>query len=151
MYYTFILDEFNRPIPTDDGAFSVDFQMKGPVGQKWTPTINAASSRYFAINVYERGSNEPLSDISIEAHKDKVYTIKVYPLNPLSDTAPTQVAFSITYTPSWQGGAASYYLPVNGTENSFLWTEYDATGANKDGLSPSIETVVITQIEPDNN
>lgn len=151
MYYTFILDEFNRPIPTDDGAFSVDFQMKGPVGQKWTPTINAASSRYFAINVYERGSNEPLSDISIEADKDKVYTIKVYPLNPLSDTAPTQVAFSITYTPSWQGGAASYYLPVNGTENSFLWTEYDATGANKDGLSPSIETVVITQIEPDNN
>lgn len=151
MYYTFILDEFNRPIPTDDGAFSVDFQMKGPVGQKWTPTINAASSRYFAINVYKKGSNEPLSDISIEADKEKVYTIKVYPLNPLSDTAPTQVAFSITYTPSWQGGAASYYLPVNGTENSLLWTEYDAAGANKDGLSPSIETVVITQIEPDNN
>lgn len=152
MYYTFYTDENDNPIPTDAGAFSVDFRMTQPVGQSWTPTLNAASSRYFAINVYERKSGNKVTTPSIEASEDIVYTIKVYPLNPLSPMNPTQVAFSITYTPSWQGGSASYFLPINGTSATNLaWTEYGWTSgdydANGDGVAPSTETIVITQIE----
>lgn len=152
MYYTFYTDENDNPIPTDAGAFSVDFRMTQPVGQSWTPTLNAASSRYFAINVYERNSGNKVTTPSIEASEDIVYTIKVYPLNPLSPMNPTQVAFSITYTPSWQGGSASYFLPINGTSATNLaWTEYGWTSgdydANGDGVAPSTETIVITQIE----
>lgn len=122
---------------TEEGAFSVDFQMTAPVGQTWTPTF-LGDAGDFAIKVYERGTATQV-DIPVTA-SEKWYTIKVIPLK--SDKVGTKVKFVITYIPTWM--TQPDMLIINGSDSSIRWTETGASGTTM----ANGEVIIVTQVEP---
>ena len=114
--------------PTEEGAFSVDFQMTAPTGQKWTPTFFGDNADY-KIKVYD-GTTEVTPPVTAS---DKWYTIKIIPLK--SDKVGSFVQFGITYNPSWLD-KPEFLLINSGT----VW---NTTGSNED-------LIVVTQVEKNN-
>lgn len=146
MSYTYRLDQDNNIIVTDEGAFSVDFQMSAPTGQTWMPTFDGSSSD-FEIRVYERDTQARVRGQI--AASDKWYTIKVVPLKPLdADGSLRKVSLMITYTPSWLNELD--FLIINGTnDQSPAWAEHSPV--DDDIHEANIEKIVVTQIEPTGN
>lgn len=142
MSYTYTLDTEGNQVVSEDGAFSVDFQMTAPEGQSWMPTFDGSSSD-FEIRVYERDSKVRVRG-QITASQTW-YTIKVVPLKSLdADGSLRKVSLMITYTPSWLNELD--FLMINGAQDSNLaWTEYQP--AADDIHEADIEKIVITQVE----
>lgn len=122
MYYT----------GTEQGAFSVDFKMTAPSGQKWTPTFDGISSDY-QIKIYDNNGNEVSAPVTAS---ESFYTIKVVPLKP--ENIGKTVQFGITYIPTWTTYAE--FLQINGNAGSLFWT---TAGSNED-------LITIRQIEQNN-
>lgn len=120
MYYT----------GTEEGAFSVDFQMTAPTGQTWTPTFFGNISDC-AIKVYERGT---LTEVSTPVTaSDKWYTIKIIPLK--AGNIGGVVQFGISYIPTWSTDPE--FLQINGSAGSLVWTT----------AGSSADLIVVEQIE----
>ena len=109
----------------DGGAFSLNFRMTAPSGQKWTPTIQADAADY-VVRVYNGSTEIPAP---VEASPN-TYTIKVIPLKP--ENIGVEVKFIITYTPTW--AMHSELLLIN---EGVMWT---GTGATDD-------LIVIRQVD----
>lgn len=112
---------------TEEGAFSVDFQMTAPEGQTWNPTFFGNPINY-EIKVYDRASGTEVTTPLVAS--DKWYTIKVNPLKP--ENVGGVVQFGITYTPTWSFDPD--FLIIN---SGNYWT---TAGSTED-------LIVITQIE----
>lgn len=111
--------------PTEEGAFSVDFQMTAPSGQTWRPTFFGDNADY-KIKVYD-GTTEVATPV---ATSDKWYTIKIIPLK--SDKVGSLVQFGITYNPTWLTNPE--FLLINSG------TVWNTAGSNED-------LIVVTQVE----
>ena len=122
MYYT----------GTEEGAFSVDFKMTAPSGQKWTPTFEGLSTDY-KIKVYDNRGEEVSVPVTAS---ESLYTIKIIPMKP--ENINKTVKFGITYIPTW--ATAAEFLQINGSAGSLAWT---TSGSNED-------VIVVKQIERNN-
>ena len=119
------------------GAFCCRFVMWGPVGQAWTALVDASSTEY-AVRVYDKnGDKLPSNTVTVAASlaADDWYTIKVVPLQPLSNGEQKSVKLRIVYTPSWMDH--SDFLLINGEQESPAYTD--------SGTDP--DAIIITQIE----
>ena len=129
MYYTAPNEQGD--ITTENGAFSCWFQMISPIGQRWLPTLRAASDRceirvykevdamtYTLVYTTESSVTDPsLKDGSQLVAYNGWYNIKVIP----TDAAYTGVArLGITYTQDWMGAGARYLL-INGEVDHIIW------------------------------
>ena len=129
MYYT--APNTRGTIVTEVGAFSCWFQMVGPLGQEWLPTLRAASDRC-DIRVYkeldsmskelvyttESSVTDPaLRDGSKLVAYSGWYNIKIIPTDPDYDGV---ARFGITYTQDWMGAGARYLL-INGEVDHIIW------------------------------
>lgn len=120
MYYT----------GTEEGAFSVDFQMTAPTGQTWTPTFFGNLADY-VIKVYETATGTEVS--APVTASDSWYTIKVIPLKP--ENVGGVVQFGIAYMPTW--ATDPEFLQINGSAGSLVWTT----------AGSSADLIVVTQVE----
>ena len=133
--------------PEEGGAFSVDFNISYPIGGMWKPTLSGASNDDYEIRLYERGSSERISDLSVtvkEETQDTWYTIKVVPKK--STLVGEKVTLSISYTNLYLGAEYAYLLQVNGGEETNLaWVEKDPNPT--DEYEASTSEIVITQVD----
>ncbi|MBR2429754.1 MAG: hypothetical protein IKB15_07275 [Alistipes sp.] len=117
-------------IVSEDGAFSCWFQMVGPIGQNWLPTLrnslNCEIRVYKEIDAMTRElvytTEESETDASLKDGSRLVayagwYNIKVIPTDP---SYTGIVRFGITYTQDWMG-AGSRYLLINGEVDHIIW------------------------------
>lgn len=119
------------------GAFCCRFIMWGPVGQDWTALVDASAAEY-EVRVYDKtGTKLPSNTVTVAASlaADDWYTIKVVPLQPLSNGEQKSVKLHIIYTPSWMSHPD--YLLINGEQES---PAYFDSGTDPDAI-------IITQIE----
>ena len=119
------------------GAFCCRFIMWGPVGQEWTALVDASSTEY-AVRVYDKNGDKLQSNtvtVAASLAADDWYTIKVVPLQPLSNGEQKSVKLHIIYTPSWMSHPD--YLLINGEQES---PAYFDSGTDPDAI-------IITQIE----
>lgn len=113
-----------------NGAFSCWFQITGPTGQKWLPSLREASNKC-VIRVYKEETNElvyttetsanygsELKDGSKLVAYNGWYNIKVIPTDP-SYTGKARLG--ITYNQDWMGTDASRYLLINGEVDHIIW------------------------------
>ena len=133
--------------PEEGGAFSVDFNMSYPIGGVWKPTLSGASNDDYEIRLYERGSTEKISDMSVvikNDNKDTWYTIKVVPKK--STNVGKKVTMSISYTNLYLGSEYAYLLQINGGEEDELaWIEKSPISG--DEFEASTVDIVITQVD----
>ena len=119
------------------GAFCCRFIMWGPVGQDWTALVDASAAEY-EVRVYDKtGTKLQSNTVTVAASlaSDDWYTIKVVPLQPLSNGEQKSVKLHIIYTPSWMSHPD--YLLINGEQES---PAYFDSGTDPDAI-------IITQIE----
>ena len=106
---------------TEEGAFVGYFQMTGPEGLTWQPTLTKGVR--YALAVYkvlsEDGqlSPDPVPT-PIAADEDAWYAIKVIALEPMdtSEGADNTVSLGITYAPKWDESATDFLI-INPTQN----------------------------------
>jgi hypothetical protein len=99
--------------------------------------VNASAAEY-EVRVYDKtGTKLPSNTVTVAASlaANDWYTIKVVPLQPLSDGEQKSVKLHIIYTPSWMIHAD--YLLINGEQES---PAYLSSGTDPDAI-------IITQIE----
>lgn len=105
---------------TEEGAFVGYFQMTGPEGLTWQPTLTKGVR--YALAVYKVLSDGQLSPdpvpTPIAADKDAWYAIKVIALEPMdtSEGADNTVSLGITYAPKWDESATDFLI-INPTQN----------------------------------
>ena len=105
---------------TEEGAFVGYFQMTGPEGLTWQPTLTKGVR--YALAVYkvlsEDGqlSPDPVPT-PIAADEDAWYAIKVIALEPMdtSEGADNTVSLGITYAPKWDESATDFLI-INPTQ-----------------------------------
>lgn len=129
---------------SEDGAAKLFFQMEGPGGITWKPTILNASQDHYITRVYEvipltedaegnivtyELSSEPVEG-DIEADPDKFYCVKVIALDPTAHTARTEpIKLGITHAPQWND-EKSNLLVVNpkDSDGNYFWYGKDTSG-----------------------
>ena len=105
---------------TEEGAFVGYFQMTGPEGLTWQPTLTKGVR--YALAVYKVLSGGQLSPdpvpTPIAADEDAWYAIKVIALEPMdtSEGADNTVSLGITYAPKWDESATDFLI-INPTQN----------------------------------
>lgn len=129
---------------SEDGAAKLFFQMEGPGGITWKPTILNASQDHYITRVYEVTSltkdaegNVVAYELSservegdIEADPDKFYCIKVIALDATAHEARTEpIKLGITHAPQWND-EKSNLLVVNpkNSEGNYFWYGKDTSG-----------------------
>ncbi|MBQ4533321.1 MAG: hypothetical protein IJA24_08805 [Alistipes sp.] len=118
---------------TEEGAFVGYFQMTGPEGLTWQPTLTKGVR--YALAVYkvlsEDGqlSPDPVPT-PIAADEDAWYAIKVIALEPMdtSEGADNTVSLGITYAPKWDESATDFLI-INPTQSDGYpyWQATEAT------------------------
>ena len=129
---------------SEDGAAKLFFQMEGPEGITWKPTILNASQDHYITRVYEvipltedaegnivtyELSSEPVEG-DIEAHPDKFYCVKVIALDATAHTARTEpIKLGVTHAPQWND-EKSNLLVVNpkDSKGNYFWYGKDTSG-----------------------
>lgn len=129
---------------TEDGAAEFFFQMEGPDGITWKPTILNASQDHYITRVYEvipltndaEGNivtyellSEPVEG-DIEADPDKFYCVKVIALDATAHEARTEpIKLGITHAPQWND-EKSNLLVVNpkDSDGNYFWYGKDTSG-----------------------
>jgi len=117
---------------TEEGAFVGYFQMTGPEGLTWQPTLTKGVR--YALAVYKVLSEGQLSPdpvpTPIAADKNAWYAIKVIALEPMdtSEGADNTVSLGITYAPKWDESATDFLI-INPTQNDGdpYWKDTEAT------------------------
>ena len=117
---------------TEEGAFVGYFQMTGPEGLTWQPTLTKGVR--YALAVYKVLSDGQLSPdpvpTPIAADKDAWYAIKVIALESMdtSEGADNTVSLGITYAPKWDESATDFLI-INPTQNDGdpYWKATDTT------------------------
>lgn len=105
---------------TEEGAFVGYFQMTGPEGLTWQPTLTKGVR--YALAVYKVLSDGQLSPdpvpTPIAADEDAWYAIKVIALEPMdtSEGADNTVSLGITYAPKWDESATDFLI-INPTQS----------------------------------
>ena len=129
---------------SEDGAAKLFFQMEGPGGITWKPTILNASQDHYITRVYEvrpltedaegnivtyELSSEPVEG-DIEADPDKFYCIKVIALDATAHEARTEpIKLGVTHAPQWND-EKSNLLVVNpkDSKGNYFWYGKDTSG-----------------------
>ena len=119
---------------TEEGAFVGYFQMTGPEGLTWQPTLTKGVR--YALAVYKVLSDGQLSPdpvpTPIAADKAAWYAIKVIALEPMdtSEGADNTVSLGITYAPKWDESATDFLI-INPTQNDGAPYWKDTTKTDK--------------------
>lgn len=125
---------------TDEGSYTFKFQITGPTGQKWTPTLVDGTQADFRVRVYQLStdgnstktylySNHPDDPlVKPETETDKMadrlvassepYYITVSALN--ADNVDDEVGLAISYDRSWSTDGSQLLL-INGLTNNLKW------------------------------
>ena len=129
---------------SEDGAAKLFFQMEGPEGITWKPTILNASQDHYITRVYEvtfltkdAEGNIATYELSservegdIKADPDKFYCIKVIALDPTAHEARTEpIKLGVTHAPQWND-EKSNLLVVNpkDSKGNYFWYGKDTSG-----------------------
>ena len=119
---------------TEEGAFVGYFQMTGPEGLTWQPTLTKGVR--YALAVYKVLSDGQLSPdpvpTPIAADKDAWYAIKVIALEPMdtSEGADNTVSLGITYAPKWDESATDFLIinpKQSGEGEPYYWPNTQGT------------------------
>lgn len=125
---------------TDEGSYTFKFQITGPTGQKWTPTLVDGTQADFRVRVYQLStdgnstktylySNHPDDPlVKPETETDKMadrlvassepYYITLSALN--ADNVDDEVGLAISYDRSWSTDGSQLLL-INGLTNNLKW------------------------------
>lgn len=129
---------------SEDGAAKLFFQMEGPEGITWKPTILNASQDHYITRVYEVTSltkdaegNVVAYELSpervegdIEADPKKFYCVKVIALDATAHEARTEpIKLGVTHAPQWND-EKSNLLVVNpkDSKGNYFWYGKDTSG-----------------------
>lgn len=104
---------YNGDPAAQEGTFSINFKISGPIGQVWTPTLLNATDADYQITVTQNGS--PVAAPYL-ASADP-YEITIRALRP--DNVGKMPEFAISYTPQWDPSGTSL-LMINGNSESEL-------------------------------
>ena len=129
-----------RRSATDEGSYTFKFQITGPTGQKWTPTLVDGTQADFRVRVYQLStdgnstktylySNHPDDPlVKPETETDKMvdrlvassepYYITLSALN--ADNVDDEVGLAISYDRSWSTDGSQLLL-INGLTNNLKW------------------------------
>lgn len=106
---------YNGDPAAQEGTFSINFKISGPVGQVWTPTLLNATDADYQITVTQ---NESPVAAPYLASADP-YEITIRALRP--GNVGKTLEFAISYTPQWDPAGTSL-LMINGSgEDNLTW------------------------------
>ena len=125
------------------GAAKLFFQMEGPGGITWKPTILNASQDHYITRVYEvrpltkdaegnivtyELSSEPVEG-DIEADPDKFYCVKVIALDATAHEARTEpIKLGITHAPQWNDEKSNLLVVNPKDDKGYFWYGKDTSG-----------------------
>ena len=124
---------FNSAMP-ESGAFCAYFQITGPTGVEWMPTINANMEQY-GIRIYKTDINKinalneglkvydsddnTLPDVLNECLNNEWYKILIFP--ETDGNIGNIIDFGIVYNQKWTG--SHMYLYINGEYDNIRWPD----------------------------
>lgn len=126
---------YNGDPAAQEGTFSINFKISGPVGQVWTPTLLNATDADYQITVTQNGS--PVAAPYL-ASADP-YGITIRALRP--DNVGKMLEFAISYTPQWDPTGTSLLMINGNSESEVRWPVPAGT------VNPTYK-IVIEQVEP---
>lgn len=126
---------YNGDPAAQEGTFSINFKISGPVGQVWTPTLLNATDADYQITVTQNGS--PVAAPYL-ASADP-YGITIRALRP--DNVGKTLEFAISYTPQWDPTGTSLLMINGNSESELRWPVPAGT------VNPTYK-IVIEQVEP---
>ena len=126
---------YNGDPAAQEGTFSINFKISGPVGQVWTPTLLNATDADYQITVTQNGS--PVAAPYL-ASADP-YEITIRALRP--DNVGKMPEFAISYTPQWDPTGTSLLMINGNSEDDLTWPVPAGT------VNPTYK-IVIEQVEP---
>lgn len=126
---------YNGDPAAQEGTFSINFKISGPVGQVWTPTLLNATDADYQITVTQNGS--PVAAPYL-ASTDP-YEITIRALRP--DNVGKTLELAISYTPQWDPAGTSLLMINGNSESELHWPVPAGT------LNPTYK-IVIEQVEP---
>ena len=128
---------------SEDGAAKLFFQMEGPEGITWKPTILNASQDHYITRVYEVTSvtedaegNIATYELSservegdIKANPDKFYCIKVIALDATAHEARTEpIKLGVTHAPQWNDEKSNLLVVNPKDKDGYFWYGKDTSG-----------------------
>ena len=128
---------------SEGGAAKLFFQMEGPGGITWKPTILNASQDHYITRVYEviplthdAEGNIATYELSservegdIEADPDKFYCIKVIALDATAHEARTEpIKLGVTHAPQWNDEKSNLLVVNPKDKDGYFWYGKDTSG-----------------------
>ena len=126
---------YNGDPAAQEGTFSINFKISGPVGQVWTPTLLNATDADYQITVTQNGS--PVAAPYLASAVP--YEITIRALRP--DNVGKTLEFAISYTPQWDPTGTSLLMINGNSESELRWPVPAGT------VNPTYK-IVIEQVEP---
>ena len=126
---------YNGDPAAQEGTFSINFKISGPVGQVWTPTLLNATDADYQITVTQNGS--PVAAPYLASAVP--YGITIRALRP--DNVGKTLEFAISYTPQWDPTGTSLLMINGNSESELRWPVPAGT------VNPTYK-IVIEQVEP---
>ena len=126
---------YNGDPAAQNGTFSINFKISGPVGQVWTPTLLNATDADYQITVTQNGS--PVAAPYLASAVP--YEITIRALRP--DNVGKMLEFAISYTPQWDPTGTSLLMINGNSEDDLTWPVPTGT------VNPTYK-IVIEQVEP---
>lgn len=138
---------------SEDGAAKLFFQMEGPEGITWKPTILNASQDHYITRVYEVTSltkdtdgNVVAYELSpervegdIEADPDKFYCIKVIALDATAHEARTEpIKLGVTHAPQWNDEKSNLLVVNPKDKDGYFWYGKDTSGQPSKGVGDEL-------------
>lgn len=112
---------YNGDPAAQEGTFSINFKISGPVGQVWTPTLLNATDADYQITVTQNGS--PVAAPYL-ASADP-YEITIRALRP--DNVGKTLELAISYTPQWDPAGTSLLMINGSSEVGLYWPVPEGT------------------------
>lgn len=106
---------YNGDPAAQEGTFSINFKISGPVGQVWTPTLLNATDADYQITVTQNGS--PVAAPYLASADPYIITIRA--LRP--DNVGKTLEFAISYTPQWDPTGTSLLMINGNSESELRW------------------------------
>lgn len=115
---------YNSDAGSEAGCYSFRFVIKGPTGQKWTPTLFDATSADYDLIVYQtiNGSRQVVQPENYVA-SEYPYEIQVRALR--GENVGKEFSVGIAYTPQWDESGSSLLL-INMLSGHTNWVGSDS-------------------------